>query len=288
MRNPNLNSLRAFDAAARHLNFRLAAEDLNITQGAVAQQVRKLEAELGLQLFDRLSRGLALTPQGETYCRAVRKGLNIIDAATRDMIPDVRQVVISVPPSFAAKWLVPRLAAFARAHPDIDLQIEASSKVINFASTRVLLAIRQGRPPFGKHLSTELLAPLQLCAVSAPELGDSIGPQPDTSAFAGYPLVQDSHRHWDDVLQGSHGLDRRRVLQLSQTALALDAAANGQGIALAPLMLAEADLATGRLVELWRDTGADQSGFYLVRPEGSERNAAVDTVIGWLLSQARP
>jgi len=113
-----LNGLRAFEASARHLNFRLAAEELGVTQGAVAQQVRGLEADLGIRLFDRLPRSLALTIEGRAYATRLRRAFELIAEATAALRPAPQQVTISVTPTFAAKWLIPRLPEFIPDSPD--------------------------------------------------------------------------------------------------------------------------------------------------------------------------
>lgn len=287
MRRPNLNSLRMFDAAARHLNFRLAADELNLTQGAVAQQVRRLEADLGNQLFHRRPRGLTLTEAGRNYFKSVRRGLAIIDDATQALRPEYSSVMLSVTPSFASKWLVPRLAAFAHAHPDIEVQTIADEGLANFQSDGVDVAIRQGPPPVGQELQVELLAPLELCAVCGPRLAGKIGPIRQLRDFNAHRLIQDSHNLWDRMLAEAGIVPARAAIQFKQTALAMDAAANGQGIALAPRLLVDMDLASGRLVELWRDEPSEQRGYYLVSPTNRQSNPAVVAVIGWILSEAR-
>lgn len=146
MRAPKLNALRMFDAAARHGSFRTAAEELHLTQGAVAQQVRGLEADLGVALFERKARGLSPTAEGARYHDAVRRALGIIDRATQALRPADTAVRLSVPPSFASKWLVPRLAGFAAAHPDILLDTTASETLTDFRRDGIDLAVRQGLP----------------------------------------------------------------------------------------------------------------------------------------------
>ncbi len=285
MRTPNLNALRMFDAAARHLNFRLASEELNVTQGAVAQQVRRLEADLGLQLFRRKARGLALTQIGRSYHGPVRRALAIIDSATQELQPNSKEITVSVTPSFASKWLVPRLGRFTRAHPAIDVRTLASEVLADFTSDGVDIAIRQGRPPFGKGLRVELLAPLDLCAVCSPGYLREAAPSGRFEEFAAHPLIQDSHSHWDALFESAGLAAQHRMMQFNQTALAMDAAATGQGIALAPRLLLGAELAQGKLVELWRDTRSDQNGFYVLWPDRPKSNPARDVLIDWILSE---
>jgi LysR family transcriptional regulator, glycine cleavage system transcriptional activator len=165
LRTPNLNALRMFDAAARHLNFRLAAEELNLTQGAVAQQVRRLEADLGFKFFHRKARGLALTDTGRSYHTSIRRAISIIEDATQKLQPESHQIRLSIMPSLASKWLVPRLTSFTEQHSEINLEIVASEELANFKSDGINLAIRLGHPPFSNELNMEFLAPLELSAV---------------------------------------------------------------------------------------------------------------------------
>ncbi len=282
MRTPNLNALRMFDAAARHLNFRLAADELNLTQGAVAQQIRRLETELGLQLFHRRPRGLALTEIGRRYHGPVRRALSIIDDATKDIRPRTGRVTISVTPSFAAKWLVPRLARFAKAHPDIDLQTVASEGLADFRSDGIDIAIRQGAPPFDGDHHVELLAPLDLCAVSSPTFAALARPIRRIEDFAAQPLLQDAHRLWDRLLDEAGVTAKPRMMQFNQTALAMDAAVNGQGVALVPRILLDAEIARDDLIELWRDNGPSHGGYYIVFPKGRDSDPAGRAVIEWM------
>ena len=283
MRPPKLNALRMFDAAARHLNFRLAADELCLTQGAVAQQVRQLERALGVTLFNRVARGLILTSAGATYHEAVHAGLSIIDGATRALGSRNRCATVSVPPSLASKWLVPRLRDFATLHPNIELSIVACESLADFVTDGVDLAIRQGRPPDNGTVATELLAPLRLSAVCSPQFAEQVPPVNQLDDFARYPLIQDAHRLWD-ALFAERGLRRpERMLHFNHTDLAMDAAANGQGIALAPALLLAGDVSFGRLCELWREPETGRSGYYLVYPNRSE--PARDTLVDWLRSQ---
>ncbi len=286
MRTPNLNSLKMFDAAARHLSFRAAADELNLTQGAVAQQVRRLEADLAVRLVSRKARGLELTDVGRNYHVPIRRALAMIESATQKFRTDGPRVTISVTPSFASKWLVPRLSSFARLYPDIEVQTIASEELANFKSDGVDLAIRQGRPAVGSGLVFELFAPLDLCAVCSPNYAEEAGPIRELSDFTNLQLIQDSHTHWETLMEEAGLVARHRLLRFNQTALAMDAAANGQGVALAPRLLTTADLAAGKLVNLWQDRRQDQIGYYLVYPDKSPVNPARDALLNWIVSEA--
>lgn len=280
MRRPSVNALRSFDAAARHLNFRLAAEEMHLTQGAVAQQVRKLEGELGLALFRRLARGLALTPEGAAYHAEIRRALEIIDQATASLLPG-RRVTLSVPPSLASKWLLPRLPALERLHPGLELKLTASETVSQIPGGEADIAIRQGPEPGGEGVSVDCLAPLELTAVCAPGQAKDVERLKD---FAQLPLIEDGHRHWHRLFRAAGLKAPARSLDFNQTALAMDAAANGQGIALAPRLLVQDDLDTGRLTALWSPDPDPGHGFYLVCPLPPALKAEAQAVADWLLS----
>ncbi|MEO1224144.1 MAG: LysR substrate-binding domain-containing protein [Pseudomonadota bacterium] len=285
MRTPNLNALRMFDAAARHLNFRLAAQELSLTQGAVAQQVRRLEADLGHKLFQREARGLVLTEIGRRYHEPVRRALSAIEDATLNLQPSNSTITLSVTPSFASKWLVPRLAGFAREHPELDLRTVASEGLSNFSSDGVDIAIRLGRPPFGPGLQTTLLAPVELCAVCSPAFASEAGPIDRIEQFADLRLVQDSHYMWQKLLDEAGVKPSNRMIQFNQTALAMDAAISDQGVALVPRLLLHDDVAEGRLVVLWRNPCPDHVGYFIVYPTASKPNPARDTVMNWVISE---
>jgi len=287
MRKHNLNALRMFDAAARHLNFARAAGEQNLTQGAVAQQVRRLESDLGTKLFHRQARGLSLTQAGKDYHRPIARALEMIDEATRELQPASGIVRLSVTPSLAAKWLVPRLGAFTRDHPEIDIQVEASEEVTDLHAGTADIAIRQGRPPAGAGLRVERLAPLDLRAVCSRAYTDTARPIERLEDFATHPLIEDSHKHWSRLFAANGLAAPRRMLQFNQTALAMDAAANGQGVALAPALLLGPDLAQKTLIDIWRDARTDAGGFYVVVSDTARSGSARDAVVSWVLSEVQ-
>ena len=285
MHSINLNSLRMFDAAAQHLNFGNAAEELNLTQGAVAQQVRKLEGDLGLKLFERHARGLSLTGPGRSYAASVRKGLNIIDEATQKLVPAPAKLTLSVPPSLATKWLVPRLKDFMQAHPDIEVNTLASETLSNFTSDGVTLAIRIGKRPKQASLDTIELSPLNMVAVSSSGLAEKIGSPITLADLTRHPLIYDEHNYWMKLISDA-GLDApRAAMSFNQTALAIDAAAAGEGVALVPRLIAQGGLANGTLVEVWKNHETTQDAYHLVWPKAAAPKAPRDAMIDWLLEQ---
>jgi len=287
MRLPNLNGVRAFECAARHLNFRLAADELNLTQGAVAQQVRKLEASLGEKLFVRKPRGLELTGQGAAYFAEVHAALTSIAQATARLAPQSRSVVLSVPPSFASMWLMPRLIDFEAHHPDIELQVMASEKLADFDADGVDLAVRQAAPPFAPDLKSVLLAPLDLVAVASPAYLVTATPVRSFEDFRSHRLLEDGHRHWQRLLgTGAETGLAARISRFNQTALAIGAARADRGVAIAPEALIEPDIESGDLVVQWRDETKSATGFYAVGLARSGRATKDrDNLAGWLCGQ---
>jgi LysR family glycine cleavage system transcriptional activator len=282
MRLPNLNALRMFDAAARHLNFRLAAQELHVTQGAVAQQVRNLEAELGQPLFHRLPRSLSLTEVGQKLHPPVAHAMALLQAATQSLTPETHRLRLSVPPSFAAKWLIPRLRSFQSAHPEIDLHISADNALSTLGKTADM-AVRQSLPPRDPALGTALLCPLNLYAVASPELAAEIGSVKNPQALLPHPLIQDGHRHWDRLL--ADATVRPRILHVNQTALAMDAAINGQGIALVPQLYLQS--AEGCLTPLCTLPQQDETGFHILWALSPPPSTAQIKLRDWLLAQAQ-
>jgi len=288
---PPLNALRAFEAAGRSLTFRAAAQELGVTQGAVAQQVRGLEAHLGLRLFVREARGLALTDAGRGYHQAISQAMGLIVEATARLKPVPARVTISVTPTFAAKWLIPRLPEFTDAHPSIDLRIMATERLASFHADGVDLAVRQGGKRFGASLDADLLFRQQVIAVCAPGLVAGVGLPLAAEDLGRLVLLHDTHDLWPRMLQTAFGAfdpaDRAvRALRFNQTALSLDAALAGQGVALASRFLVARDLDAGRLIQPLAtalDAGQD---FHLLAPREGLSNAAQATR-QWLLDAAK-
>ncbi|MEF3047210.1 LysR substrate-binding domain-containing protein [Pseudotabrizicola sp. L79] len=284
---PPLNALRAFEAAGRHLNFRGAADELGVTQGAVAQQVRGLEEHLGLPLFERLPKGLAFTVVGRGYHARILEAFAILREASAVLRPEAAQVLISVTPTFAAKWLIPHLPGFTDRYPEIDLRILATEKVSSFHADGIDLAVRLGNPPFGAALEAHLLFHQEIVAVAAPGLLSGYGDQLDNAALASMPKLHDSHDLWPAFLkQCGIAQSRSRDIRLSQTTLAIDAALAGQGVALASRFLVSADLDAGRLMQAAPQTLNGQGDFFLLARRGTKRTEAAGVTFRWLVETA--
>lgn len=284
---PPLNGLRAFDAAGRHLTFRAAAEELGVTQGAVAQHVRQLESHLGLPLFERHAKGLAFTASGRAYHARVAAAFEELRSATRTLRPDPDKVLISVTPSFASKWLIPNLPDFSDRHPDCDLRILATDKVSSFHGDGIDLAVRLGHPPFGASLDADRLFRQDVIAVAAPALVAAQGVPLTLDALVALPKLHDTHDLWPEFL-GALGITDRgaRGLRLSHAALAIDAAIAGQGVALVSTVLAARDIATGNLVQVTPQHLRGKQDFYLLAPRSPKRSEATEAVRQWLFAKA--
>jgi len=284
---PPLNGLRAFDAAGRHLNFRAAADEMGVTQGAVAQQVRQLEAQLGLPLFDRLPKGLAFTSVGRGYHARVATAFADLRAATETLRPEPDKVLVSVTPTFAAKWLIPNLPDFSAAYPKADLRILATERVSSFHGDGIDLAVRQGKPPFGAALEVIRLFRQEIIAVAAPALVAEYRLPLDAESLSHLPKLHDAHDLWPAFLKrldikdrGGHGL------RLSQTALAMDAALSGQGAALVSSFLVRRDIAEKRLVQIHPEALLGEQDFYLLAERSPKRGISIQTAFDWFASKA--
>ena len=283
---PPLNALRAFDVAGRHLNFRAAADEMGVTQGAVAQQVRQLEAHLGIQLFDRLPKGLAFTAAGRAYYARVSAAFADLQTATETLYPASAKVLVSVTPTFAAKWLIPNLPEFSASHPQVDLRILATEKLSSFHGDGIDLAIRQTQPPFGASLEAIRLFRQEVIAVASPAFVAGHHLPLDREALAGLRKLHDAHDLWPPFLAAIGVADRSgHGLRLSQTSLAIEAAVSGQGIALVSRFLAERDIAANRLVDVVAESMPGKQDFYLLALRGPKRSPSVQTVIDWLVSK---
>ena len=266
---PPLNALRAFEAAARHLNFRIAAQELNVTQGAVAQHIRGLEADLGAKLFERLPRGLALTDEGRAYVPNIRRAFDLISEATLLLRPEPARLTISVTPTFATKWLIPKLPEFVAHNPLVDLRILASESLSSFQSDGVDIAVRQGRAPFGPGLMVDLLFPQQIVAVCSPTLLPAGASEIAPADIRHHVLLHDAHNLWPEFMEKALGLKmttEAKRMRFNQTGLAIDAAIAGQGIALASRFLVAADIAAGRLVQPLSAEMRGTQDFHVVMP----------------------
>src|SRR5689334_14324524 len=290
---PSLNALRAFWAAAKHRSFAAAAEELHVTASAVSLQIRQLEDELGRKLFDRTPKGLSLTAEGNKLLPGINQAFDSLrgSIAALDEEPSHgTSLSISVAPSFAAKWLLPRLSAFLDRHPDIEVDVKADIELSDFAKDEIDLAVRYGGGNY-PGLEVELLLRDRLFPVCSPELLMRHGQRNPDKVFGAAPLLHDvssdrdpSAPSWKMWLKaaGLHEVDWRKGPRFNQTALALDAALAGLGVALATAVLIEADLAAGRLVRLAGDDLVGDFAYYIVHPREKAQSMSLQAFKGWL------
>jgi LysR family transcriptional regulator, glycine cleavage system transcriptional activator len=286
---PPLNNLKAFDAAARHESFTRAAEELCVTQGAVSQQVKALEAALGIKLFNRERQRLIITEAGRYYLTIVRDALDRIALGTERLLQrqSAGVLTVSTSPDFAAKWLVHRLGNFAEAHSDIDLRVSATMHHVDFAREEVDLAVRHGDGNW-PGLDTVQLSAEQLFAVCSSKLlsGRRLAKPADILKF---PLIHlDSRADWTKWLRlaGISDDNVRHGPVLNRASMVIDAAINGQGIALARTTLAAWDLLNGRLVRPFAEALRLSKTYWIVCPKATSNVPKIVTFRDWLLAEA--
>ncbi|MBI2254023.1 MAG: transcriptional regulator GcvA [Proteobacteria bacterium] len=292
---PPLNSLRAFAAAAERLSLAAAAEDLHVTPSAVSLQIRQLEDHLGIPVFIRTGRGLQLTNEGKAILPGILEGFDQLRMALSLLGPksDENILTLSVAPSFAAKWLSPRLDAFAQAHPQIDVRILATDQLVDFAVDDVDIAIRYGSGVYPGVTSEHLLAE-RVFPVCAPQLLETVGHPQDL--LRSHTLLHDDSpdqdktcpdwRMWLRAARVS-GVDWRRGPRFNQSSLVLEAAVAGRGIALAKATLAEADLAAGKLTRLAEIDQPIEFAYYLVYPAERRQLPKCAAFREWIMTEAR-
>ncbi len=290
---PPLNALRAFEAAARHLSFTKAADELFVTQAAVSHQVKALEESLGIQLFRRFNRRLMLTDAGQAYLPALTESLDQIEAATRRLRAEdeAGPLKVTVANSVAAKWLLPRLPGFHRRHPEIDVVVSASDSVVDFTRDDFDMGIRFGRGEY-PGLRVDLLMRDRVFPVCSPEL--LVGPDPlSTPAdLKHHALLHEQAapgelpgwREWLRVA-GLSGINPDRGPVYSHASLVLQAAMDGQGVALARDSLAALDLEARRLVQPFGPALPSKFSCYVVAPPATADRPKVKAFRDWLFSE---
>lgn len=288
---PSLNALKAFEAAARHGSFTKAAGELFVTQGAVSHQVKALEAELGVRLFNRERQRLAITDAGRSYLEVVRDAFDRLAVGTNRLLHEQKAGVLTVTtsPNFAAKWLVHRLGRFADAHPDIDLRVSASLQHVDFAREDIDLAIRHGDGQWPGLGATRLCAE-ELFPVCSPKFVRGRGALRSPSDLRPHTLLHvNDRRDWAKWLEaaGVATIDADRGPIFNQASMAIDAAVDGQGIALARTALAAWDLLAGRLVRPFELALKVPYAYWIVCPKSTAELPKISAFRGWLLDQAR-
>ncbi|HTO63188.1 MAG TPA: transcriptional regulator GcvA [Bradyrhizobium sp.] len=292
---PPLNALRAFEAAARHLSFSTAAAELHVTPAAISHQIKALEDDLGVKLFRRLNREVRLTDAGQACLPGLREGFDrIAEAVSIAQRQDGGGILtVSTSPGLAAKWLVPRLEKFRATHPDIDLRVDASMRLVDFAREDVHVGLRYGSGRY-PGLHTELLMRAEVLPVCAPALLRGQHPLRTPADLRHHALIHDetlaydpSSPDWPMWLKaaGVDGVDPTRGLRFNQVALVIDAAIAGRGVALTRSVFVADDLAAGRLARPFGAGTPVDFAAYLVTPPSLVAVPKVKAFRDWVFEE---
>ena len=298
---PSLNGLRAFEAAARHLSFTRAASELNVTQTAISHQIRRLEQELGVRLFLRRNRALQLTAEARDYLPGIRAAFNDLRLATDRLTRRGHDNVLTVSTlaSFAAKWLLPRLSDFQDSHPAIDVRITTSTALIDFRDGQGLqgdghvdAGIRYGRGHWPGVRADWLMAD-ELFPVCSPALLTGKHPLRQPEDLRDHVLLHTSNTGSDDWRQWltAAGLptdiSTQRGVTFDMIFMTVQAAIDGNGVAMGRTTYVRDDIAKGRLVVPFTITLPADAGFYLVSPDGSADPPKLAAFRAWLTTSAQ-
>lgn len=287
---PSLNALRAFAIAGRHLSFTRAAEELHVTQGAVSRLVKQLEADLGVSLFSRGSRGLELTEAGAAYLPPLSEAFERMQAATRLIRRSGRpanRLAITMLPTFAMRWFMPRLADFHQLNPEIAVDVTSADRPVDFATEPVDVGIQYGSGPWPDDLHAEFLFAETVTLVASPALLKR-KPLLKAEDVKRHVLLTHSTRPdaWSEWfaaagLKGSTG----RGPAFEHFFMSIEAAVNGLGLALVPDFFVTQELRDGRLVEPLPKLRLQRpGGYYLLCLKGREREPAIRAFRNWLFS----
>jgi len=291
---PSLNGLRAFEAAARHLSFTQAASELNVTQTAISHQIRRLEEELGIRLFVRKNRALALTPEAREYLPGIRAAFNDLRLATDRLLrrgDNSNVLTVSTLASLAAKWLLPRLSAFQETHPEIDVRITTSTGLVDFRNGDVDAAIRYGRGHW-PGLRAEWLMADEMFPVCSPALLTGKKRLRCPEDLKDHVLLHntsdgDDWRLWLTAAGLPADISRQPGITFDLILMTVQAAIDGLGVAMGRTSYVKDDIAKGRLVVPFEITLPADAGFYIVSPEGVPDSPKLRAFRQWLTASAQ-
>ncbi len=290
-RMPPLNSLKAFEAAARHLSFTRAAMELNVTQAAISHQVKALEETLGLALFRRVNRSLFLTDEGQALYPDLGEAFDTIAGAVENLYEGDQAGVLtfSTLDSIAASWLVPRIGTFRTLHPDIDIRISTTDQLIDFTSGGIDMSLRYGSGSYSG-LESVLLMEETLFPVLSPSLIEKYGPPDSPADLARFPLLHDDMRDdWGVWLEaaGVSGINISRGLSFTHSVHVQQAAVAGQGVALGRSVLIADDLSAGLLIKPFDIDLKAHLSYYAVYPKANARRPKIIAFREWLVAEAK-
>lgn len=294
---PPLNALRAFEAAARHESFKAAADEMAVTPAAIGHQIRTLEEHLGVPLFHRHNRAVEMTDAARLILPDLTRSFDLMVDALSTLDQDDGENVISVStvPSFAVKWLIPRLERFNRAHPELDVRISASMEMVDFARDGIDCAIRFGSGMYPDLKSWKILDDTVLPAAS-PALLASVGGIASPAELARLPLIHDDSlrydpmtpdwRAWLTAVGAEDAVDWKRGTHFSLADHAVQAAIDGVGVVLTRRSLAAHDLATGRLVTPFGGEQPLSMSYWFVCPPRNANRSRIAAFRDWILAEA--
>jgi LysR family transcriptional regulator, glycine cleavage system transcriptional activator len=282
--------LQTFVSVARVGKMKQAADELALTPGAVSQRIRQLETVVGRRLFTRNATGVELTAAGKTIFDALAEPFRVIEAVDRELdAPSPRRVTVSTTPSFAATWLVPRLAMFARGYPDIEIAVETGARPVDLKREPIDLAIRHGLGKYPGLEATWLVAP-ELIVVASPDLLGNRAPLEKPADCLAFPLLHDLDRQDWPFWFEAHGVaapNCRKGPAFSETHLIMRAAVAGQGLALVRDIYAEEALRSKTLVKALAVNWPVQFAYYAVATSEALQKPAVRRFRDWLVEEAR-
>jgi LysR family glycine cleavage system transcriptional activator len=293
---PPLNSLRTFECAGRHLSFSKAADELNVTPGAISQQIRTLEEFLEIKLFKRRNRSIVLTESGQLFLPLLSEGFTSIteavDAVRRSQFDE--PLTISAAPSFTSKWLIPRLCKFQALHPEIDVRIDASSRLVDFVHEDIDVGVRFGTGEFPE-LDPVYLFSFDLIPVCSPGLTTEGRGLRELSDIRNHTLLHSDDTgfdpSWPDwamwlATAGVDDIDPNRGIYFNQGEMLIEAAIEGQGIGLVPSVMAAGDIESGRLVQPFETRLPVRLSYHLVTSRQKACSPKVIAFREWILDES--
>ncbi len=289
-RTPPLGALRSFRAAAHCLSFTLAAEELHVTQAAVSHQIKSLEEFLGAPLFVRGNRTLSLSDAGQRFLPYVDQMFNVLEQGLQQVQThtNTNTLTVSLLPSFASRWLVPRLGLFLKAHPEIDFRLAPSRGMTNFQIENIDLAIRYGSGTYPGLVSIHLMDE-DIFPVCSPEIMNGAHPLNEPADLIHHVLLHDDgHGDWRQwlVVAGASDVDPDKGPVYTDSGMAVQSALAGDGVALARSQLVKEDIARGRLVKPFDISQPSNFSYFIVYPNDHPPSSASQAFIEWLQQQA--
>ncbi|NGO53741.1 transcriptional regulator GcvA [Allomesorhizobium camelthorni] len=288
---PPLNALKAFEAAARLGSFSRAADELCVTQGAISRHIKILEESLETKLFRRVHRQVHLTEEGLAYSRSVREAFAIIETETANLNPHYADRIIRIKalPTFAMRWLIPRLSDFTRQYPEYEVSIQTSHKFADFEYDDLDGSIEFGTGNW-KDVASDLLFPTMLTPVCSPRLADGAGPPQSLEQLPRYVLLHSKQRPdlWNQWLTsvGATNVPTKDVARLEDSGLVYQAAIDGLGLAIAEFGYVKEDIRLGRLVKPFDYILVGNQGYYFVCLPRKLRLKKVAAFRKWIMSRA--